>query len=98
MRRTPADAPDSLRRAAFPQYCVWHETCWKEERTAQPCRSAPPPTSMIRDTSTQDVVLDRAAERWPSRRWLVAGVVAAAAIAFLVSGARRWSVGERSVS
>jgi HlyD family secretion protein len=53
---------------------------------------------MIRDTSTQDVVLDNVAERRPMLRWLVVGIVAAAAIGFLLSGARRWSVGERSVS
>jgi HlyD family secretion protein len=53
---------------------------------------------MIRDTSTQDVALDGSAERRPSWRWMVASLAAAAAVVLIVSGARRWSAGERSVS
>ncbi|MEO8181655.1 MAG: HlyD family efflux transporter periplasmic adaptor subunit [Deltaproteobacteria bacterium] len=53
---------------------------------------------MIRDTSSQDTILDSSAERRPTRRWLFAGIVAAATIALLFSGARRWSLGERSVA
>jgi HlyD family secretion protein len=53
---------------------------------------------MIRDTSSQDIVLDSSAGRRPARRWLFAGIVAAVALALLFSGARRWKLGERSVA
>jgi HlyD family secretion protein len=53
---------------------------------------------VIRDTSRQDIVLDSSAARHPIRRWLFAGVVVALTIALLLSGARRWRLGERSVA
>jgi len=53
---------------------------------------------MIRDTSSQDALLDSAVQRRPLRRWLFAGILAAAALALLSSGARRWSLAQRSVS
>jgi HlyD family secretion protein len=53
---------------------------------------------MIRDTSSQDTLLDCSAERRRVRRWLFAAIVAAATIALLSSGARRWNRAERSVA
>ena len=52
--------------------------------------------TMIRDTSNQDVLLDRAARR-PARRWMVRGAVAVALLLAIVVGVRRWGLGERSV-
>jgi len=53
---------------------------------------------MIRDTRGQDVVFVHSAQRRPLRRWLLASSVTLAALGLLLSGARVWRLGERSVA
>jgi HlyD family secretion protein len=54
------------------------------------------PRTMIRDTSSQDVLIKASAHR-PARRWVIRLAAVAALFALVAVGARRWLLSEHSV-